>query len=94
MIFISLTLQQMAASPAAGMGSSSDVLTLLLDIAVTREDQLKSANMEPVLKLARDAIGDTLRIMTAKDFVLGLVKVLESEQTMVDRLGFFSGSMC
>lgn len=83
MIFVSLALQHMSSNVTASRGSSSELLALLLDIAVTREDQLNSASMEAVVKLARDAIGHTLRIMSAKDFIFGVLKVLESDKTTV-----------
>ena len=83
MIFVSLALQQMASHPSTSRGSSSELLTLLLDIAVTREDELNRAGMGSVTNLSRDAIGNVLRIMSAKDFILGTLKVLEFEQPVV-----------
>lgn len=81
--FASNALQQMSSAHGGGTESNSALLTLLLNIAVTKEDELARASMEKVSSIARGAIIYALKVMRAQDFIVGVVKVLDMGQLAV-----------
>ncbi|KAI0692328.1 hypothetical protein BC835DRAFT_1416622 [Cytidiella melzeri] len=88
--FVSLGLRQLSSTPltGSGAGSGSAILALLLDVAVTTEDQLTQASMDQLSSIARSAINNALRVMSAKDFVMGVLKVVESGKPKLQRGAF------
>ena len=81
--FASVALQQLASLPSAGSGSSSALLALLLDVVVAKDEGLTEGSMDQLSNTAREAVAHALRVMPAKDFVSGVLTVLNSGQPQV-----------
>ncbi|KAI0092311.1 armadillo-type protein [Irpex rosettiformis] len=86
--FVSLGLRQIISAPSSGSGTTGIILSLLLDIAVAKKEALVRASMDQLANIARDAISDVLRVMSAKDFVLGVLTVVESGQSEIQKAAF------
>ncbi|TCD67119.1 snoRNA-binding rRNA-processing protein utp10 [Steccherinum ochraceum] len=71
-----------------GVSSGSQIISLLLDFATLKDSKTPA---DDVVKLARLAIGNTLRAMPAKQFVQGVLVVLQSgisvQEGALDLLG-------
>lgn len=80
---MSLGLQQMSTASSPGSDSTATILSLLLDLAVAKKDALAQASMDQLASIAHGAVSDTLKIMSAKDFVHGVLAVVESGQPQV-----------
>lgn len=81
--FASLALQQMPVASSSSKDSSSELLAILLDISVTKEARLAQVSLDQVCIIAREAIAHTLRKVAAKDFILGVHKVLDTGKPTV-----------
>lgn len=63
----------------SGLSPASRIITLLLELAASKDTQTPG---DDVVKLARTATENALRAMSAKDFVEGVLTVLQSSASV------------
>ena len=80
LIFIAHALKQLLLTPTSGSTehSTTELLPLLLDIAVSKAELLSAAGMENIPTLAGDVVKDALRVMPAANFIAGILVALGS----------------
>ena len=93
LIFARRALEQLASSSNRGAVSSernasSSLLSTLLDIAVSKKAKLAEAAMTHISHAADGAVRDTLSIMSAADFIAGVLTVIETGEVSVSVVSF------
>lgn len=86
LIFVAHALQQLAKQTRKTPPSretSSALLAVLLDIAVSRKEKLAEASLSYISRIADEAVRDALAVMSAMDFVNGVLTVIESGEASV-----------
>ena len=72
-------MEQVSSTPSSlGTQPTTELLRTLLDIAVAKAASLAEASMSNIAELAGSVIEDALMIMSASDFINGVVTVMES----------------
>lgn len=85
MVFADHALKQMSSTPTtlATTQPSSELISVLLDIAVAKAERLSEASMIHISQLAGATVKDALLVMPASTFVTGVLTVLESGEATV-----------
>ncbi|EKM52689.1 uncharacterized protein PHACADRAFT_101069 [Phanerochaete carnosa HHB-10118-sp] len=88
LVFVRYALAQLATgnrSTSPERNTSSTLLGTLLDIAVSKRAKLAEASMAYISNIADSAVRDALNVMSASDFIVGVLAVIETgEATILD----------
>ncbi|GJE92911.1 U3snoRNP10 and BP28CT domain-containing protein [Phanerochaete sordida] len=86
LVFVCCALEQLAASSRAASperATSSALLSTLLDMAVSKRAKLAEASMAHISRAADLAIRDALSVMSAADFLAGVLAVIETGEAAI-----------
>jgi U3 small nucleolar RNA-associated protein 10 len=88
LVFVRLALEQLSATNRSAppeRSTSSNLLASLLNLAVSKRGALTEASMEYISKTADSAVRDALSIMSAGDFIAGVLTVIETGEASVSQ---------
>lgn len=87
LIFVRHALEQLASSssrgPSPDRNTSSALLSSLLDLAVSKRARLTEVSLAHISSIADNAVRDALRVMSATDFIVGVLTVIETRECSV-----------